>query len=94
MALVRGVTSSRARSRSIASVVSSQSQNTMSAPTQLMAWKSAEQLNDDTITSSPGPTPATSSARCRPAVPVLTAATCRSAGAPMISCTFFSKAET
>ena len=93
IALVRGVTSSFALSRSMARVSSVQSQKTMSAPTQLIAWKSAEQLNEETITSSPGPTPATSKAMCNPAVPVLSAATWRS-GAPMMSLTLASKDET
>ena len=50
---------------------------TGSAPTYRTALTLATKVRAGTITSSPGPTPAASSARCSAAVPLLTAATWR-----------------
>ena len=68
-ARVRGVTASSIRSGSTFRLHRSMSTNTGRAPAWTIALAGATKLNGEVITSSPGPTPAPSSARCRPAVP-------------------------
>ena len=80
MALVRGVIAASRRSASRLSVSGSTSTSTGRPPRCSTTDAVAENVIGLVITSSPGPTPAASSARCSAAVHELTASAC---GAPM-----------
>ncbi len=64
IAAVRGVIAASTSAGSMLYVRGSISTNTGVAPACMMAFAVAMKLNDGQTTSSPGPTPATSSARC------------------------------
>src|SRR5262245_11879434 len=76
MALVRGVIRASTWAGSIVYVTGSTSTYTGTAPQYVMAHDVAMNVMGTVITSSPGPTPAASSARCRADVPELTATQC------------------
>jgi hypothetical protein len=73
MAFVRGVIAAAMSAGSIVYVCGSISTSTARAPVYWTAATVATNVKGTVITSSPGPTPAASSARCRPLVPELTA---------------------
>src|SRR6186713_1754297 len=76
IAFVRSLTSSATWSGSMLRSESRTSANTGVAPVWTMTFAVAGQVIGDVITSSPGPTPTASSARCKAAVPEATASTC------------------
>ncbi len=78
-ACVRSLTAAAAASGSRFSVTGSMSANTGRARSYSAAFADATNENGLVTTSSPSPTPTARRARCRPAVPLLTAQAC---GAP------------
>src|SRR5262245_57668718 len=76
MAFVRGVIRASTWAGSIVYVTGSTSTYTGTAPQYVMAHDVAMNVMGTVITSSPGPTPAAKSARCRADVPELTATQC------------------
>src|SRR5437763_1700031 len=72
-------------------VRASMSANTTVAPVYRIAFAEAMNVNDGTMTSSPGPTPAVASARCRPVVQEVVAIPCF---APTYDATAFSNSAT
>ena len=77
IALVRGLIAARAASAEIHGRSSAaMSANTGVAPVYRTALAVATKLNEGTITSSPGPSPAARQIRCNPAVQLVTASAC------------------
>ena len=72
IALVRGVIAASIAAGAIVYVSGSMSTNTGVAPAYSIAATVATNVNGTVITSSPGPMPAASSARCSALVPELT----------------------
>ena len=75
-ALVRGVTAPATASGVTFSEVGSESTSTTSPPTYATAFADATYVIEGTMTSSPGPMPSATSARCSAAVPLLHVIAC------------------
>ena len=76
MAFVRGVTAASIFAGSMHHVSGSTSTSTGRAPARITTLAVTTMVKSGMITSSPGPTPSTSSARCSPVVPLLHAIPC------------------
>ena len=76
MARVRGVIAASTAARDKFIVPGSQSASTGVAPLCRIAFTVAQNVSGVVITSSPGPRPATTQAKCSPAVQEFTAVTC------------------
>ena len=77
---MRSLIAVSSRSGSIFHVSASESTNTGVAPRYVTGWLDAQNVNDCTSTSSPGPTPQAIRARCTAAVPADSATTFLSSG--------------